>query len=117
MSESPPPTPAPRQARHLMTPGQPRPVSREPMTIGTVQKWVLSILAATTIIHLSIGMVLLAAGVDENSRKLGLLALSFAFALVAVGAALLIHGKSLLSPWLLVALLPPAIGAWWVFGR
>ena len=110
----------PRVAKHLMTPGQPRPPRRESMSIGMVQKWVLSALAATTIMHLSGGLVLVAATgdkIDTPVKQVAMLAIATAFGVIAMGAALLIHGAKLLSPWLLLGLLPTAVGVYFIFIR
>ena len=63
-------TPAPpRRARHLMDPSQPRkPTSPEDLVrLDRVQRWVLSVLAVTTIGHLSLGLVLAALTITEDS--------------------------------------------------
>ena len=106
----------PRVAKHLMTPGQPR-VVRDPMSIGTVQKWVLSVLAATTIMHLAGGLALAATTLDTTGKQIAMLGIAAAFGLIAILSALLIHQTRLLSPWLLLGLLPTAVGVYWVFLR
>lgn len=98
--------------KHLMTPGAPRPRNSEPMSIGTVQRWVLSALAATTIMHLSVGLVVAAIFSERVDSQVGLLVIGAAFGVIAMMAALLIHHHRLLSPWLLVGLVPSAVGAW-----
>ena len=80
------------------------------MSLSSVQKWVMSTLAVSTIMHLSAGLVLAAAYVDKESSKIGLLVISGAFGLIAVAAGLLIHQKNLKNPFLLLGLLPPLIG-------
>jgi hypothetical protein len=85
------------------------------MSLGTVQKWVLSTLAASTLLHLSGGLVLAAYYVDPTSSKIGLLVIAGAFGFLAMAAALMIHQKSLVHPLMLVGLLPPLVGAWWIF--
>ncbi len=101
--------------KHLMTPGQPRAHRPEPMSLGSVQKWVMSILASTTIMHLAGGLVLAAVFSDRVSSQIGLLAISAAFGIIAMLAALLIHQHRLLSPWLLLGLVPPVVGALVIF--
>ena len=110
--------PPPRPRKHLMTPGQPARSAppRGAMSIGTVQKWILSGLAVTTIMHMSAGLVLAARYVEVRSSSIGLLVISGAFGLMAMAAGLLIHGKSLVNPLMLIGLLPPLLGAWWIFG-
>lgn len=98
-----------------MTPGAPRPVNREPMSLGTVQRWVLSTLVAITILHLSMGLVVAAAFSDRLDAQIGLLVIGAAFGVVAIVAALLIHQHRLLSPWLLLGLAPSIVGAYFIF--
>ena len=98
-----------------MTPGAPRPVNREPMSLGTVQRWVLSTLVAITILHLSMGLVVAAAFSDRLDAQIGLLVIGAAFGVVAIIAALLIHQHRLLSPWLLLGLAPSIVGAYFIF--
>jgi hypothetical protein len=100
-----------------MQPGAPRPVNREPMSLSGVQRWVLSTLAATTIMHLAVGLVVAAAFSDGLDEKIGLLLIATAFGVIAMVAALLIHEKRPVSPWLLVGLVPSLVGAWWIFLR
>jgi hypothetical protein len=85
------------------------------MSLGTVQKWVLSTLAATTILHLSVGFVVAAAVSDRLDAKIGLLLIGAAFGVIAFVAALLIHQHRVLSPWLLLGLVPCAVGAFLIF--
>jgi len=100
-----------------MTPGQPpRPVQRGALSLTTVQRWIMSSLAVTTILHLSGGMVLAAKVADVRSSQIGLLVISAAFGVLAFAAGVMIHGKGPLHPLLLLGLLPALIGAWWVLG-
>lgn len=101
--------------KHLMTPGQPRNQNRDPMSLGRVQRWVLSTLAATTILHLSMGLVVAAAFSDTLDAQVGLLVIAAAFGVLALAAALLIHQRSPLSPWLALGLLPSLVGAVLIF--
>ncbi len=110
MSNTPPPT-----RRHLMTPGQPRRQRSEPMSLTRVQRWVMSTLAVTTILHLAAGLVLAAMYVPTLDAQIGLLAIAGAFGVISVVAGLLIHKKSPLTPWLLLGLLPTVVGALIVF--
>ena len=109
------PRSAPKPRRHLMTPGQPpRPAPRGGMTTSSVQRWIMSSLAVTTILHLAGGLVAAAAYVEVRSSQIGLLVLAGAFGLLAFGAGLVIHGKNPLHPLLLLGLLPALLGAWWL---
>jgi len=99
-----------------MTPGQPRPQQRYNTSLTSVQRWVMSTLVATTILHLSVGVVVAAYFSDRLDSQIGLLVISALFGLIAFGAALLIHKRSPLSLWLLPGLLPALVGAYLLFG-
>ena len=101
--------------KHLMTPGSPRRHNTEPMSLGRVQRWVMSTLAATTILHMSMGLVVAAAFAERTSAKIGLLVIGAAFGIVAMVAALVIHQRSPVSTWLLLGLIPAVVGSWFVF--
>jgi hypothetical protein len=107
----------PAVRKHLMTPGQQRPQRPDAMSLGTVQKWVLSSLAALTIMHMSAGLVVAAAFSDRLDSKIGLLVIAAAFGVIAIIAALLIHQHRLFSPWLLLGLVPSLVGVYFVFLR
>ena len=104
----------PRPRKHLMTPGQPqrRP---DPMSLTRVQRWVMSVLVVSTILHLAAGLVIAAMYVDTRDSQIGLLAIAGAFGLIAVAVGLLIHQRKPLSPWLALGLLPSAVGAALIF--
>ncbi len=106
----------PAVRKHLMTPGQPRPQQRYNTSLTSVQRWVMSTLVATTILHLSVGVVVAAYFSDRLDSQIGLLVISALFGLIAFGAALLIHKRSPLSLWLLPGLLPALVGAYLLFG-
>ncbi|HET6652772.1 MAG TPA: hypothetical protein VFH10_09040 [Nocardioides sp.] len=109
------PTTPPRVRKHLMTPGAPRRQNPERMSLSRVQRWVLSSLAATTILHLSIGLVVAAAFSDRLDAQIGLLVIGAAFGVIAFVAALIIHQHRLLSPWLLLGVVPSLVGALYIF--
>ena len=108
-------TDRPTVRRHLIDPNNPRPQARYSVPIGRVQKWVLSSLAATTIMHMAVGLVVAAVVADRLDAKIGLLVIATAFGVIAMLAALLIHQHRLFSSWLLVGLVPSAVGAWFIF--
>ena len=101
--------------KHLMTPGQPRPQQRYSTSLGSVQRWVMSTLVATTILHLSAGVVVAAYFSERLDAQIGLLVISAAFGLLAFEAALLIHRHRPLSWWLLPGLLPALVGGYLLF--
>jgi hypothetical protein len=105
----------PAVRKHLMTPGSPRRQRQEPMSLGRVQRWVLSTLAATTILHLSGGLVLAGVFADRLSAQVGLLVIAGAFGVLSVLAALVIHKRRLVSPWLLLGGIPSLIGAYFIW--
>ena len=106
----------PAVRKHLMTPGQPRPQQRDSMSLGTVQKWVMSTLVTLTILHLSAGLVVAAYFSDKVVSQVGLLVISALFGLIGFEAALLIHRHRPISWWLLPGLLPALVGAYLIFG-
>jgi hypothetical protein len=108
--------PPPKHRKHLMTPGQPRPAASTGMSLTSVQRWIMSTLAATTLLHMALGVVVAARFMDERSSQIGLLVISGAFGLFAMVAALLIHRRRPTHPLVLLGLLPPLGGAWWIFG-
>lgn len=81
-----------------------------------VQRWVLSALAMTTILHLSVGLVIAAVVIDDSRRdaQIGLNVLAAAFGVVSIMAAFAIHKRSLLSPWLVLGVVPGIVGIWLV---
>jgi len=108
-------SPQPRPRKHLMTPGQPSARRQDSMSLSGVQRWVMSTLAVTTILHLAAGLVIAALYVTTLDAQIGLLAISGAFGVIAVAVGLLIHQRSPVSPWLALGLLPPTVGAFLVF--
>lgn len=98
-----------------MTPGNPRNYGGSQASQSRVQRWVMSTLAALTIMHLSAGLVVAAYFSEKTSAQVGLLIIAGAFGVIAMVAALLIHRKSLVSPWLLLGVLPALVGALLLF--
>ena len=87
------------------------------MNLEPVQKWVLSVLAATTIAHLAGGLVIAAMYVDDSrtDAQIGLNILAGAFGVIAVAVFRAIHQKKLLSPWLFLGVIPTFVGLWLTF--
>ena len=112
--------PQPRRARHLMDPNAPRRTveehEREQRSLTHVQRWVMSVLAVTTLFHLQVGLILAALFLDDPrpGAEIGLCLIAGAFGVISVALALLIHGRRPLTPWLLVGLVPAAVGIWLV---
>ena len=112
----------PRRARHLIDPNAPRPardVRAETRSLTRVQQWVMSTLAVTTILHFSAGLILAAMFLDDRgtSSQIGLDVIAGVFGVMAVAAALAIHRRSVLTPWLLVGVLPGVVGVWLTLSR
>ena len=107
-----------RRARHLLDPealGRPRDLAAERRSLTRVQQWVMSVLAVTTILHLSGGLVLAAHFLPEErgvGARVGLDVIAAVFGVLAVAAGLAIHRRSVLSPWLLLGVLPGVLGLW-----
>lgn len=105
-----------------MDPAHPQPQRRDPMSLSQVQKWVMSVLATTTILHLSAGIVIAAYFLDDTRQaaQAGLLVIAGCFGMIAVSVGMLIHQHSpltpRLAPWLLCGWIPSAVGAWLIFG-
>jgi hypothetical protein len=99
-----------------MDPANPQRSSVESPEITVVRQWVLSVLVATTILHLSAGLAF--AGVYADGSRpgagVGLNVLASVCGVGAVVAARLIHRRTPLSWWLLLGLLPGLVGLWFV---
>jgi hypothetical protein len=112
----------PRRRRHLLDPADLR--GSHQRSIGSssaltnVQRWVMSVLLATTLLHFSAGIAIAAVLYDQSDAdaRVGLNLLAAATGVLAVAAARAIHGKKLVSPWLLLGLLPGVVGAVLTFG-
>ncbi|WP_028650789.1 hypothetical protein [Nocardioides halotolerans] len=105
----------PRRPRHLMDPANPvRQVNDHRLT--QVQRWVVSVLAVTTILHLSVGLVLGALFLDEDEpvSRFGVCVIGGLFGVVAAAVGRLIHQKPLPSLWLAVGFVPGLVGIWLV---
>jgi hypothetical protein len=112
------PSGQPRVRRHLIDPNNPpRRSPGKSMSISQVQKWVMSALAVTTILHLSAGLVLAAIFLEDSnvSGRIGLNVIAGLIGAGAVAAARGIHQKSILSPWLALGLVPTAVGLYLTF--
>lgn len=107
--------PTPRR-RHLMDPANPQRPSLASREITRVQQWVLSVLVATTILHLAAGLAVAAVYADGSrpGAGVGLNVLACVCGVGAVLAARLIHGRRPLSSWLLLGLVPGLVGLWFV---
>jgi hypothetical protein len=76
-----------------------------------VQRWVMSVLAVTTIMHMSGGLILAALVIDASTVSRVLLCLiGGAFGVIAVAVGFAIHGRRVLTPWLLLGFVPLVVG-------
>jgi len=109
----------PARQRHLMTPGGQRSRRPDPMSLGTVQKWVLSTLAVSTAAHLAGGLVLLSVFMEPPRRgaQLGLLVIAGLIGVLSIAGARAIHQVSIVTPWLLVGFLPTLVGGYFALWR
>ena len=116
--------PARRQEKgrgHLLDMDAPRRVIKDPeqdaRDLARVQRWVMSTLAVTTVLHLAAGLVVAAAMLDDapESSRVGLAVIAGTFGALAVATGLAIHGKRVVSPWLALGIVPTAIGLWLVY--
>jgi hypothetical protein len=83
------------------------------MSLSQVQKWVMSVLAVTTIGHLAAGLVVAAYFLEDGrpGARIGLLVIAGMFGMVAVVVGLLIHQRRPVTPWLLLGWAPAVAGA------
>jgi hypothetical protein len=94
-----------------MDPDNPvRPINDHSLT--RVQRWVLSVLAVTTILHLAAGLVIGSFFLDDSEvvSRYGLCVIGGLFGVVAAAVGRLIHQKPVASWWLAVGFLPGAVG-------
>jgi hypothetical protein len=109
-----------RRPRHLLDPNDLQQSHRRSQSsqesLGKVQRWVMSVLAVTTILHLAAGLVLAAVFMDESrlDARIGLNVLAAVIGVMAAATGRLIHHKNPVSPWLLLGLTPGLVGLWLV---
>lgn len=110
-----------RPQKHLLDPHdlRPRQATRGVMSVTRVQQWVVSSLVVTTVLHLAVGLVIAGLFVDAEraGAQEGLMVIAGIFTVLSLAAARLIHGRSPLSPVLLLGLLPTVVGLWLLHGR
>jgi hypothetical protein len=86
------------------------------MSMGSVQRWVMSALAVTTIAHFSGGLVLAAIFLDTTrpGAQIGLDVIAAVVGVLGVAAGFVIHQKNPLTPWLVLGLIPAAVGLYFI---
>jgi hypothetical protein len=87
------------------------------MQVEQVQKWVMTALMMTISVILAVGLALLAGQADRAGAKPGLLIIAGVVGVMATAAARVIHQKPVLTPLLLLGVLPAAIAGYVVVGR
>lgn len=108
-----PDQPPAKRRRHLMDPNAPRPqVSTSSMSMSSVQRWVMSVLAVTTVGHLSVGLVIAAVFLetDRPGAQIGVDVIAGIVGVLGVAGGFLIHEKNPLRLWLLLGLIPALVG-------
>jgi hypothetical protein len=109
-----------RRPRHLLDPenlAHSHRTSQGTMeSLSEVQRWVMSVLAVTTILHLAAGLVVAAFYMDDTrlDARIGLNIIAMVVGVLAVVTARLIHHKSALSTWLVLGIVPGLVGLWLV---
>jgi hypothetical protein len=107
----------PRRPRHLLDPedlrGSHQRSTGNAAALTNVQRWVMSVLLVTTLLHFSAGIALAAILMDQSQvgGRIVLNVLAAVTGVLAVAAGRAIHGKRLVSTWLLLGLLPGVVGA------
>ncbi|HEX2858072.1 MAG TPA: hypothetical protein VHO26_11465 [Propionibacteriaceae bacterium] len=79
------------------------------MEIERVQKWVMSAVVLTTATVFASGISLLAGQSEQPGAEPGLLSIAAVVGIVAVAAVRVINQKPVLTPWLLLGVLPAAV--------
>ena len=84
------------------------------MQVERVQRWVASALVLTVCTLFATGMAVLSGTVDRAGARPGLLVISCLVGLMAMTGVRLINQKSVLTPWLLLGLVPAvAVGSYY----
>lgn len=79
------------------------------MEIERVQRWVASALVLTVSTLFATGMAILSGIVDRAGARPGLLVISALVGLMAMAGVRAINVKTILTPWLLLGLLPAVV--------
>ena len=88
------------------------------MEVERVQRWIASALVLTVCTLFASGMAILSGTVDRPGSGPGLMAVSCATGLMAMTGVRVINQKRLVTPWLLLGLLPAAVvgSYYWLSG-
>ncbi|MCZ4498094.1 MAG: hypothetical protein JWQ74_647 [Marmoricola sp.] len=109
--------------KHLIDPANPpqrqsrEDRERDLAKLTRVKQWVTSVLAVTTMFHLSVGLVIAAMVVDDDrvDARIGLNVISGILLIAGIVGARVIHEKKPVSIWLAAGLVVPAIGLFLTF--
>jgi hypothetical protein len=74
--------------------------------VERVQRWVASALVLTVATLFATGMAILSGTVDRAGARPGLLTISSVVGLMAMAGVRVVNGRRVLTPWLLLGLLP-----------
>jgi hypothetical protein len=86
--------------------------------VERVQRWVASALVLTVATLFATGMAILSGTVDRAGARPGLLIISGVVGLMAMAGTRAINVKSILTPWLLLGLLPAVVvGSYYALTR
>jgi hypothetical protein len=86
--------------------------------VERVQRWVASALVLTVAALFATGMAILSGTVDRAGAQPGLLVISGVVGLMAMAGMRAINLKSILTPWLLLGLLPAlVVGSYYALAR
>ncbi|MFL6061152.1 MAG: hypothetical protein ACJ72E_07975 [Marmoricola sp.] len=107
-----------RRAKHLIDPANPRPRPRgeerrrDEASLNRVRQWVMSVLVVTTMFHLSVGLSIAAYFTDHDrtDARVGLNVIAAIILVAGLAGARLIHKKQPVSAWLLLGVVPAAVG-------
>lgn len=84
------------------------------MNVKQVQRWVITALVITTAIHFVGGLLLMARYLGTADAFWVLTIISAIVMTLSVIGSLILHQKKILSPWLLVGVIPLVISFIWV---
>ena len=88
------------------------------MEVERVQRWVASALVLTVATLFATGMAILSGTVDRAGAEPGLLIISGVVGLMAMAGMRAINLRRILTPWLLLGLLPAvAVGSYYTLTR
>ena len=112
-----------RRAKHLIDPANPRPRPSgeerrlEQARLNRVREWVTSALAVTTVFHLSVGLSIAAIFIDDDrvDARIGLNVIGAILLVAGIAGARAIHHKKPVSVWLLLGVVPAAVGLFLTF--